>query len=164
MSVYLGYNTVTKQYLKSLALGGDLSSGSTTKPVTSGFTMSGDIDMDGNETIGLDDPRTDSSATSKRYMSDNFLSSSGDIDMSGNEITGLGTTSVNTSATNKKYVDDKVVNVGGLTQVQADNRYLKKTDATTMYEMQTSVSNTYLSRTDAASTYTPRRVVDKSRI
>ena len=108
MSVYLGYDTVTKQYLRSL--GTSASSSSSTLPTTSGFTISGDIDMDGNEIIGLDDPSTDSTATNKKYVSDNFLSSSGDIDMSGNEITGLGTPSVNTSATNKKYVDDKVAN------------------------------------------------------
>ncbi len=119
MRVYLGYDTVTKQYLKSLASGGDSSSGSVTKPTTWGFTMTGNINMDDNEIVGLDDPNTDSSAT------------------------------------NKKYVDDKVANVGGLTQAFADNRYLKKTDATTMYETQTSASNTYLSKTNAASTYAP---------
>ena len=54
MNVYLGYDTVTKQYLKSLSSGGDSSLGSVIKPVTSGFTMSGDIDMGGNEIIGLD--------------------------------------------------------------------------------------------------------------
>ncbi len=117
MSVYLGYDTVTKQYLKSLGGAGPGSGG--TSMDTNGFTMSGDIDMDGNEIVGLDDPSTDSSAT------------------------------------NKKYVDDKVANVGGFTQAQADNRYLKKTDATTTYETQTSASNTYLSKTDATSTYAP---------
>ena len=45
MSVYLGYDTVTKQYLKSLT--GDNTD-------SSGFTMSGDIDMSGNEIVGLD--------------------------------------------------------------------------------------------------------------
>ncbi len=100
------------------SLGGTGSSfGGGTSVDTNGFTMSGDIDMDGNEIEGLDDPSTDSSAT------------------------------------NKKYVDDKVANVGGFTQAQADNRYLKKTDATTTYETQTSASNTYLSKTNAASTY-----------
>ncbi len=72
MSVYLGYNEVTKQYLRSLG-GGVIrsdtsqSSGSGTGGVsTSGFTMSGDIDMSGNEVIGLDDPSGDSSAASKK--------------------------------------------------------------------------------------------------
>ena len=116
MSVYLGYDTVTKQYLKSLG-GAGSGSGGGTNVDTNGFTMSGDIDMGGNEVVGLGVPSTDSSAA------------------------------------NKKYVDDKVVSVGDLTQTQADNRYLKKTDATTTYETQTSASNTYLSKTDATSTY-----------
>ena len=68
MSVYLGYDTVSKQYLKSLTGGGGASSSSGVD--TSGFTMSGDIDMDGNEIVGLDDPSNDSSATSKKYVDD----------------------------------------------------------------------------------------------
>ncbi len=43
MSVYLVYDTVTKQYLKSLTGGNTDSSGVD----TNGFTMSGDIDMYG---------------------------------------------------------------------------------------------------------------------
>ena len=66
MSVYLGYDTVTKQYLKGLTGGGGASSSSGVD--TSGFTMSGDIDMVGNEIVGLDDPSSDSSATSKKYV------------------------------------------------------------------------------------------------
>ena len=60
MSVYLGYNEVTKQYLKSLGGGGG--GGVSSLVDTNGFTMSGDIDMSGNEVIGLDDPSSDSSA------------------------------------------------------------------------------------------------------
>ncbi len=112
MSVYLGYDTVTKQYLKSLAGGaesGGAGSGSGGTSVnTNGFTMSGDTNMGGNEVVGLGVPSTDSFAT------------------------------------NKKYVDDKVTTVGGILQAQADATYLKKTDATTTYETQTSASNTYL--------------------
>ena len=55
MSVYLGYNEVTKQYLKSLGGGGSGGGGATGGgggASTSGFTMSGDIDMNGNEVIG----------------------------------------------------------------------------------------------------------------
>ena len=78
---------------------------------------------------------------------------SGDIDIDGNEIVGLDDPSADSSATNRKYVDDKVANFGGFTQAQADNRYLKKTDATTTYETQTCASNTYPSKTDATSTY-----------
>ena len=108
MSVYLGYDTITKQYLKSLA-GGSTSTGSGggSSVDIRGFTMSGDISMSGNEVVGLGMPSTDSSAV------------------------------------NKKYVDDKVVNVGDLMQAQADNRYLKKTDASAMYKTKTSALSTY---------------------
>ncbi len=70
MSVYLGYDEITKQYLRSLT-GGSSSGGSTDSGLSaSGFTMTGDIDMGGNEITGLDDPTTDSSAASKKYVSD----------------------------------------------------------------------------------------------
>ncbi len=124
MSVYLGYNEVTKQYLGSLGggggtitvsdSGGDLSA--------SGFTMSGDINMSGNEVIGLDDPSGDSSAASKKYVDDEVAK-------------------VNTGGG------------GGLDQATADGRYLQKTDASSTYETKTDASNTYLSKTDATSTY-----------
>ncbi len=119
MSVYLGYDTVTKQYLKCLT-GGNTNSRGGSSVDTNGFTMSGDINMDGNEIVGLDDLSNDSSAV------------------------------------NKKYVDDEIAKVGGgLDQATADNRYLKKTDATTTCETQRSASNTYLSKTDATSTFAP---------
>ncbi len=126
MSVYLGYNEVTKQYLRSLGTGGggvisgssSSSSSSSSGVDTNGFAMSGDIDMSGNEVIGLDEPSGDSSAASK------------------------------------KYVDDEVAKVGdGLDQATADNRYLQRTDASSTYETQTDASNTYLSKTNATSTY-----------
>ncbi len=47
----MGYDTVTKQYLKSLA--GGAGSGGGTSVDTTGFTMSGDINMGGNEVVGL---------------------------------------------------------------------------------------------------------------
>ena len=71
--MYLGYNEVTKQYLKSLAGGSSSSSsgGSGSSELSaSGFTMSGDINMSGNEVIGLDDPSSNSSAASKKYVDD----------------------------------------------------------------------------------------------
>ncbi len=82
MSVYLGYDTVTKQYLKSLAGGGGSgSSASSSSGVdTSGFTMSGDINMNGNEIVGLDDPSNDSSATSKKYVDDEIAKVGGGLD------------------------------------------------------------------------------------
>ncbi len=68
MSVYLGYDTVTKQYLKSLAGGGASSRSGGSGVDTNDFTMSGDIHMDGNEVVGLGVPSTDSSATNKKYV------------------------------------------------------------------------------------------------
>ena len=58
MSVYLGYDTVTKQYLKSLAGGvgsggAGLGSGGSSVDI-SGFTMSGDIDMGSNRHLKID--------------------------------------------------------------------------------------------------------------
>ncbi len=76
MSVYLGYDTVTEQYLKSLTGDNTDSSGVD----TNGFTMSGDIDMDGNEIVGLDDPSNDSSATSKKYVDDKIAKVGGGLD------------------------------------------------------------------------------------
>ena len=123
MSVYLGYNEVTKQYLSSLGGLGSGSSGGGASGAggmasTSRFTMSGDIDMSGNEVIGLNDPSGDSPAASKKYVDD--------------EIAKVG---------------------GGLDQATADNRYLQKTDASSTYETQTDTASTYLSKMDATNTY-----------
>ncbi len=43
MSVYLGYDTVTKQYLKSIAGAGASSGSGGTSVSSNGFTMSADI-------------------------------------------------------------------------------------------------------------------------
>ena len=125
MSVYLGYNEVTKQYLKSLGGGesdksGGSGGGGSGGLSASGFTMTGDIDMGGNEVIGLDNPSSDSSAASKKYVDDEIA---------------------------------KVPTGGGLDQASADNRYLQKTDASSTYETQSDASNTYLSKASAAVTY-----------
>ncbi len=125
MSVYLGYNEVTKQYLRSLGRsgsGGSVSAGDGLS--LSGFAMSGDINMGGNEVIGLDDPSGDSSTANKKYVDDEVAKISGS--------TG-----------------------GGLDQATADGRYLQKTDASSTYETQTDASNTFLSKTDATNTYAP---------
>ncbi len=125
MSVYLGYPTITKQYLKSLGGGGTITvSDSSGGLSASGFTMSGDINMGGHEVIGLDDPTTDNSAASKKYVDDEVAKVS----------TGSG---------------------GGLDQATADGRYLQKTDASSTYETKTDASNTFLSKTDATNTYAP---------
>ena len=71
MSVYLGYDAITKQYLRSLTGGGgggSSSSSGSSGVDTSGFTMSGDINMSGNEVVGLDDPSGDSSAANKNML------------------------------------------------------------------------------------------------
>ncbi len=123
--MYLGYPTITKQYLRSLGGGGTITvSDSSGGLSASGFTMSGDINMSGNEVIGLDDPSGDSSAANKKYVDDEIAKVS----------TGSG---------------------GGLDQATADGRYLQKTDASSTYETKTDASNTYLSKTDASSAYAP---------
>ncbi len=125
MSVYLGYPTITKQYLRSLGGGETITvSDSSGGLSASGFTMPGDINMSGNEVIGLDDPSGDSSAANKKYVDDEIAKVS----------TGSG---------------------GGLDQATADGRYLQKTDASSTYETKTDASNTYLSKTDVSSTYAP---------
>ncbi len=116
MSVYLGYDTVTKQYLKGLTGGGGASSSSGVD--TSGFTMSGDIDMDGNEIVGLDDPSNDSCATSKRYVD--------------NEVVRVGSGLDQATADNRYLQKTDAVSTYE-TQTDASNTYLSKTDATSTY-------------------------------
>ncbi len=69
---------MTKQYLSSLTGGGSVSSGSGAD--TNGFTMSGDIDMDGHEVVGLGDPSSDSSASNKKYVDDEIAKVGGGLD------------------------------------------------------------------------------------
>ncbi len=125
MSVYLEYNEVTKQYLRSLGGGGGTitvsdSSGGLS---ASGFTMSGDINMSGNEVVGLDDPSGDSSAANKKYVDD--------------EVAKVQATADN------RYLQKTDALSTYETQTDASNTYLSKTDAT----------NAYLTKTSAASTY-----------
>ncbi len=98
MSVYLGYDTVTKQYLKGLTGGGGAS------------TMSGDIDMDGNEIVGLDDPSNDSSAASKKYVDNEVAKVGGTVDI--------------------RYLRKTDAVSTYETQTDASNTYLSKTDVT----------------------------------
>ena len=112
----------------------------TKQEVLGGFTLTGSLDLSGNEIYGLPDvPTTDNSATSKKYVDSKFvsgggLSSSGftmrgDINMGGYEVIGVTSVpSFNNSLVNKKYVDDAVS--GGITQVQADARYVRKVKIT----------------------------------
>ncbi len=112
----------------------------TKQEVLSGFTLSGQLNLSGNEIYGLPDtPTTDNSATSKKYVDSKFVSGgglsslgftmSGDINMGGYEVIGVTSVpSFNNSLVNKKYVDDEVSAVrGGITQANADARYVRKT-------------------------------------
>ncbi len=131
MSVYLGYDAITKQYLRSLGGGGSVSSGSGSSGVdTNGFTMSGDINMDGHEVIGLDDLSNDSSAANKKYVDDEVSKVGGGLDQ---------------AKADNRYLQKTDASATYETQTDASNTYLSKTDAT----------NTYLSKTSAASTYAP---------
>ena len=110
----------------------------TKREVLDGFTLSGPLDLSGNEIYGLPDvPNTDNSAASKKYVDSKITLSGGtmtdDINMNGNDITHLqDMPPTDNSAVCKKYVDNKVSNIThpGLTQAQADNRYMRKTKIT----------------------------------
>ncbi len=96
---------------------------------TNGFTMSGDIDMGGNDVVGLDVPSTDSSATNKKYVDDK-VTTVGGISQAQADATYLRKTDATTTYE---------------TQTSASNTYLSKTDAT----------STYLSKASAVSAYSP---------
>ena len=117
----------------------------TKQEVLGGFTLSGALNLSGNEIYGIPDtPTTDNSATSKKYvdgklaggtaggLSDSGFTMKGDINMSGYEVIGVTSVpSFNNSLVNKKYVDDEVLAVsGGISQVSADARYVRKTKIT----------------------------------
>ncbi len=118
MSVYLGYDTITKQYLKSLT-GGGTSTSSGSGPNTNGFTMSGDINMSGNEVIGLDDPSGDSSAASKKYVD--------------KEIAKVNTGGLDQATADNRYLQKTDASSTYETQADATNTFLSKTDATNTY-------------------------------
>ena len=121
MSMYLGYNEVTKQYLRSLGGGGTITvSDSSGDLSATGFTMSGDINMSGNEVIGLDDPSSDSSATSKKYVDDEVakITTSGGLD----QATADG-----------RYLQKTDASTTYETKTDASNTFLSKTDATNTY-------------------------------
>ncbi len=121
MSMYLGYNEVTKQYLRSLGGGGTITvSDSSGDLSATGFTMSGDISMSGNEVIGLDDPSSDSSAASKKYVDDEVakITTSGGLDQATADNRYLQKTDASSTYENKTDVS---------------NTYLSKTDATSTY-------------------------------
>ncbi len=115
----------------------------TKQEVLGGFTLSGPLNLSGNEIYGLPDtPTTDNSAASKKYVDAKFVAGGGlsfsgftmqgDINMGGYEVIGVTSVpSFNNSLVNKKYVDDEVSAVrGGITQAQGDARYVRKVKLT----------------------------------
>ncbi len=116
----------------------------TKQEVLGGFTLSRSLNLSGNEIYGLPDvPTTDNSATSKKYVDSKITTGGGglsisgftmqgDINMSGYEVIGVTSVpSFNNSLVNKKYVDDEVAAVNsGISQAQADARYVRKTKIT----------------------------------
>ncbi len=150
MSVYLGYDEITKQYLRSL--GGGSTTTSTGGGLSfSGFTMSGDIDMGGNEVTGLDDPSSDSSAASKKYVDDEITkvpTGGGGLDQAAADNRYLQ----KTDASNTYETQSNASNTY-LSKTNASSTYLSKTDASSTYETKSDVSNNYLSKVAAYVNY-----------
>jgi hypothetical protein len=79
----------------------------------SGDTMTGDLDMGGNQIENLGTPIANTDATTKDYVDTNLAGKldtsggtmSGDIDMGGQMVENIGTPTNNTDAANKGYVD-----------------------------------------------------------
>ncbi len=113
---------------------------------SSGDVMTGNLDMGGGHVVvNVGVPTSNLDLTNKKYVDDeitkvkshgstNTLQKSGgtmtgDINMGGYEVIGVTSVpSFNNSLVNKKYVDDEVAAVTtGISQAQADARYLKLT-------------------------------------
>jgi hypothetical protein len=79
----------------------------------SGDTMTGDLDMTGNQIENLGTPIANTDAATKDYVDTNLAGKldtsggtmSGDIDMGGQMVENIGTPTNNTDAANKGYVD-----------------------------------------------------------
>ena len=117
----------------------------TKQEVLGGFTLTGSLNLGGNEIYGLPDvPTTDNFAVSKKYVDSKITTGSGatplsgftmqgDINMGGYEVIGLSIVPFfNNSAASKKYVDDEIISglagvSSGISQAQADARYVRKT-------------------------------------
>ncbi len=111
MSVYLGYDEITKQYLRSLTSGGTSASSGSDLNID-GFTVSGDINMGGHEVIGLDDPSSDSSAANKKYVDDEIA-----------KIPSSGGGGLDQATADNRY----------LQKTDASSTYETQTDATNTY-------------------------------
>jgi hypothetical protein len=78
-----------------------------------GDTMTGDLDMGGNQIENVGTPIANTDATTKDYVDTNLAGKldtsggtmSGDIDMGGQMVENIGTPTNNTDAANKGYVD-----------------------------------------------------------
>ena len=110
---------------------------------SSGDVMTGNLDMGGHVVVNVGVPTSNLDLTNKKYVDDeitkvkshgstNTLQKSGgtmtgDINMGGYEVIGVTSVpSFNNSLVNKKYVDDEVAAITtGISQVQADARYLR---------------------------------------
>ena len=110
-------------------------------PSTSGFTMTGNINMGGNQIEGIGDVLADPSnphaadsfVASRKFVSDTIrggrskretysgLTLSDDLDMNNNEIIKLGSPTTDDSAVSKKWVTDHVsvssINTSGFTMI-----------------------------------------------
>ena len=85
-----------------------------------GFTMKGDIEMDGNEVKGLGAPTDDTSAVTKKWVDDEIIKQAaitiqpagftmtGDINMGGNEVVNLGDPATGKSAVHRDWVVGKL--------------------------------------------------------
>ena len=100
--------------------------------------MTGNLNLGGHEIINLAHvPTTDNFAVTKKWVTDEFptkrevlngFTLSGPLHMSGCEIYGLpDVPNTDNSAASTKYVNDGFSTASGLTQAQADNRYVRKT-------------------------------------
>ena len=87
-----------------------------------GGTMSGDINLDGNDITGISSiPPTDTCVVSKKYVKDNYINSSGgsgmtgNLDMNRNIIFNLANDSSLGSALNREYVHATFLQKSGRT-------------------------------------------------
>ena len=86
----------------------------------SGGTMSGDINLDGNDITGIANiPLTNTSVVSKRYLTDNYVSNSGgggmfgNLGMNRNIFFNLANDSSLGSAINREYVHSTFLQKSG---------------------------------------------------
>ena len=86
-----------------------------------GFTMKVDINMGGNEVVGLPaTPSAGSASVSKSYTESRYVRKNLDINMNDHKITNLEAPTTNTDAATKKYVDDKKCKFKAVTITSSD--------------------------------------------